>query len=164
MDQHGEYLIRLAYFYVKDWAVAEDIMQETFISYYRSAAKFEKRASLKTYLSKITINKCHDHLRSWKNRFSFFSHSFDDLTTTLPSPEKAAEDQESQDHVGRAVLELPVKYREVILLYYYQEFNTREISELIGYPENTVKTRLRRAKELLRNNAKLRDWEGFHYE
>lgn len=164
MDSHGEYLIRLAYFYVKDWATAEDIMQEVFISYYRKSAQFENRASLKTYLSKITVNKCHDHLRSWKNKRSLFSNSIGGLISSGKSPEASLEQHTDQSNLTNKILELPVKYREVILLFYYQEFTSKEISELLNCSENTVKTRLRRAKDLLREKVDLKEWEGMQDE
>ena len=164
MDSHGEYLIRLAYFYVKDWATAEDIMQDVFISYYRKSAQFDNRASLKTYLSKITVNKCHDHLRSWKNRRSLFSNSLGGLISNAKSPEDTYVQHTDQSNLTNKILELPVKYREVILLFYYQEFTSKEISELLNCSENTVKTRLRRAKDLLRQKVDLREWEGMQDE
>ncbi|WKA56522.1 sigma-70 family RNA polymerase sigma factor [Planococcus shixiaomingii] len=160
MDQYGEYLIRLAYLYVKDWAIAEDIMQEVFLTYYRKADQFEQRSSLKTYLSKMTINKCHDHLRSWKNRQSFFSESIGNLISRSHTPEEAVVEQSGQADLMGKVMELPIKYQEVILLYYYQEFNGNEISQLLDCSENTVKTRLKRAKALLKDQVSLREWEG----
>lgn len=160
MDSHGEHLIRLAYFYVKDWATAEDIVQETFINFYRKSAQFDNRASLKTYLSKITVNKCHDHLRSWKNKRSLFSNSIGSLLSSSKSPEESLEQHTDQSNLTNKILELPVKYREVILLFYYQEFTSKEISELLACSENTIKTRLRRAKDLLRQKVDLREWEG----
>lgn len=164
LDSHGEYLIRLAYFYVKDWATAEDIMQDVFISYYRKSAQFDHRASLKTYLSKITVNKCHDHLRSWKNRRSLFSNSLGGLISNTKSPEETYVQHTEQSNLTNKILELPVKYREVILLFYYQEFTSKEISEMVGCSENTVKTRLRRAKDLLRQKVDLKEWEGMQDE
>lgn len=160
MDEHGEYLIRLSYLYVKDWAAAEDIVQEVFITYYQKAAQFQQRASLKTYLSKITINKCHDHLRSWKNRRSIFTESIGQLISRNQTPEEAVEQLSGQAVLMKKVLSLPIHYREVILLYYYQEFTTKEISQLLGCSENTVKTRLRRAKNLLKDKMDAREWEG----
>jgi len=160
MDEHGEYLIRLAYLYVKDWAAAEDIVQEVFITYYQKAAQFQQRASLKTYLSKITINKCHDHLRSWKNRRSIFTESLGQLISRNQTPEEAVEQLSGQAALMKTVLSLPIHYREAILLYYYQEFTTKEISQLLGCSENTVKTRLRRAKNLLKDKMDAREWEG----
>lgn len=164
MDSHGEHLIRLAYFYVKDWAAAEDIMQEVFISYYRKADQFEERSALKTYLSKITINKCHDYLRSWRNKRSLFSNSLGGLISSAKSPEETYVQQMDQSNLTNKILELPVKYREVILLFYYQEFTSNEIGEMLACSENTVKTRLRRAKDLLRQKVDLREWEGMQDE
>jgi len=158
MDQHGEYLIRLAYFYLKDWSIAEDIIQEVFIAYYRKANQFEQRSSLKTYLSRITINKCHDHLRSWKNRRFIFSELIGNPNSK--SPENLYEEQTGQTNLTNRVLALPVKYREVILLYYYQEFTGKEISLLLNCSENTVKTRMRRAKALLKEQVDPKEWEG----
>ncbi len=68
MDEHGEYCLRVAYLYVKDWAIAEEIVQDVFYAYYRQQERFEQRSSLKTYLVKITVHKSHDYLRSWKNK------------------------------------------------------------------------------------------------
>lgn len=164
MDSHGEHLIRLAYFYVKDWAAAEDIMQEVFISYYRKADQFEERSALKTYLSKITVNKCHDYLRSWRNKRSLFSNSLGGLISSTKSPEETYVLQTDQSNLTNKILELPIKYREVILLFYYQEFTSKEISEMLACSENTVKTRLRRAKDLLRQKVDLREWEGMQDE
>lgn len=164
MDSHGEHLIRLAYFYVKDWAAAEDIMQETFISFYRKSTQFDSRASLKTYLSKITVNKCHDHLRSWRNKRSLFSNSLGGLISNAKSPEDTYVQQTDQSNLTHKILELPVKYREAILLFYYQEFTSKEISEMLACSENTVKTRLRRAKDMLREKVDLKEWEGMQDE
>lgn len=164
MDSHGEHLIRLAYFYVKDWAAAEDIMQEVFISYYRKADQFEERSALKTYLSKITVNKCHDYLRSWRNKRLLFSNSLGGLISSAKSPEETYVLQTDQSNLTNKILELPIKYREVILLFYYQEFTSKEISEMLACSENTVKTRLRRAKDLLRQKVDLREWEGMQDE
>lgn len=160
MDQYGEYLIRFAYLYVKDWPIAEDIVQEVFIGYFQKANQFEQRSSLKTYLSKITINKCHDHLRSWRNKRSLFTGSISNLISGAKSPEEAYERQSGQATLMKKVLELPIKYREVILLYYYQELTGSEISRLLDCSENTVKTRLKRAKVLLKDQIDPREWEG----
>jgi len=160
LNLYGEYLIRLAFLYVKDWAVAEDIVQEVFIAYYRKSSQFEERSSLKTYLSKIAINKCHDHLRSWKNKRSYLTEAMGQLVSRTQTPEEAFDQHSAQAVLMRNVLELPIKYREVVLLYYYQEFTTKEISRLLSCSENTVKTRLRRAKVLLKDKIDSNEWEG----
>ncbi|SDI13542.1 RNA polymerase sigma-70 factor, ECF subfamily [Planococcus glaciei] len=164
MDSCGEELIRLAYFYVQDWQAAEDIVQQAFLAYYQKAHQFENRSSLKTYLSKITINKCHDHLRSWKNKRALFTDTIENLMSGGKSPEENVEVRSGQANLTRKVLGLPIKYREAILLYYYQEFTTKEISHLLNSQENTIKTRMRRAKKLLKDQVDASEWEGFQDE
>ena len=68
MEEHGEYCLRVAYLYVKDWLIAEEIVQDVFLAYDRQQDRFEQRSSLKTYLVKITVYKSNDYLRSWKNK------------------------------------------------------------------------------------------------
>lgn len=164
MDSHGEALIRLAYLYVKDWSAAEDIMQDVFITYYQKSDQFENRSSLKTYLFKMTINKCNDHLRSWKNKKHLFSDSLGKLMSSSKSPEETYIQQTDQADLIEKVMRLPIKYREVILLFYFQEFTSKEISLLLNCSENTVKTRLRRAKDLLKETIDPREREGLSDE
>ncbi|HWL25298.1 MAG TPA: sigma-70 family RNA polymerase sigma factor, partial [Ureibacillus sp.] len=76
MHEHTDYLLKLAYLYVKDWPTAEDIVQDVFITFYQKFEQFEERSSLKTYLSKITVNKCKDYLKSWRYRMHSLTNSF----------------------------------------------------------------------------------------
>lgn len=68
IEEYGDYLLRVAYLYVKDLTIAEDIVQDVFIAFYKKQSQFKGNASLKTYLVKITVNRCHDYLRSWKRK------------------------------------------------------------------------------------------------
>jgi len=68
MFQHTEYLIRLAYYYVKDLQAAEDIVQEVFIKFYDSQSNYEERGEVKAFLTKMTANKSKDYLKSWMYR------------------------------------------------------------------------------------------------
>lgn len=158
MEEHGEYCLRVAYLYVRDWSIAEEIVQDVFLAYYLQQHRFEQRASLKTYLVKITVHKSHDYLRSWKNkRHQLFSKFHFGISKRTPESDviKAAERVTLQ----AALFELPITYREVLILYYYQELKVREIADVLGSTENTVKTRLRRARQLLQNKLERSDWE-----
>jgi len=161
IDEYGEYLLRLAYTYVKDWPSAEDIVQEVYISYYKNLSKFEYKASLKTYLYRITVNKCHDSLRRQKNKV--FPGLFTSLLISKYTPESVTIKNEDSNELIKEVLALPVKYREVVLLFYYQELTLLEISIVLRCSQNTIKTRLYRAKNLLKSNLS-QDWEGFNFE
>ncbi len=164
MSAYGEYLIRLIYLYVKDWSIAEDILQEVFFTYYQKANQFEHRSSLRTYLSKMAINRSHDYLRSRKNKRIIFTETVGNLLSNSKSIEESYELESDIFNLTRHVLDLPIKYREAILLYYYHEFTTNEISKLLNCPESTIKTRLHRAKSLLRRAVDTSKWEGFQDE
>lgn len=84
MKAHSDYLLRIAYLYVKDWQVAEDIVQDTFLTYYLKFEQFEERSSLKTYLVRIVINKCKDYLKSWKYRKLTLTNQFFGSKKKLP--------------------------------------------------------------------------------
>jgi len=158
MDEHGEYCLRVAYLYVKDWAVAEEIVQDVFFAYYRQQERFEQRSSLKTYLVKITVHKSHDHLRSWKNKRHMLLEKLH-IGVSKRTPEKELVEKDDRRILTTALFELPIAYREVLILYYYQELKIREIAEILASTENTVKTRLRRARQKLQEKLDRNDWE-----
>jgi RNA polymerase sigma factor (sigma-70 family) len=158
MDEHAEYCLRVAYLYVKDWAIAEEIVQDVFFAYYRQQERFEQRSSLKTYLVKITVHKSHDHLRSWKNKRHILFEKIH-IGVSKRTPEKDLLEKDERRFLTTALFELPIIYREVIILYYYQELKVREIAEVITCTENTVKTRLRRARQILLEKLDKNHWE-----
>jgi len=158
MEDHGEYCLRVAYLYVKDWAIAEEIVQDVFFAYYQQQERFEQRSSLKTYLVKITVHKSHDYLRSWKNKRHVLFEKLH-IGVSKRSPETSLLEKDERKIVTAALFELPIIYREVIILYYYQELKVREIAEVLACAENTVKTRLRRARQILQEKLDKNHWE-----
>jgi RNA polymerase sigma factor (sigma-70 family) len=160
MQQHTPDLLKVAYLYVKDWQAAEDIVQDTFFTYYAKFEQFEERASLKTYLTRITINKCKDYLKSWRYRkFSLTNQFFG----TKKDRAFAIEQSERLD-LAKAVMEMPIQLREVIIHYYYEEMSVLEVAELLGIPDNTVKTRLRKARQVLKTKLTSEEWEVLAHE
>lgn len=155
MQIHSDYLLRIAYLYVKDWQVAEDIVQDTFLTYYVKFEQFEERASLKTYLVRIVINKCKDYLKSWAYRKQQLTNRF---FQTKIDPQKVLQQAERLD-IAEAILQLPIPLREVIIHYYYDELSVLEVSALLGISDNTVKTRMRRARQLLKESLAEDEWE-----
>lgn len=160
IDEHAEHLLRLAYFYVKNRHVAEDIVQETFIKF--SQHDYEERGQLRAYLSTITINKSKDYLKSWHYKKLIFQEKI------LPVQAKKQRDElieaEERSHIGAAILKLPLSYREPIILFYYEEMKIAEIAQVLGIVENTVKTRLKRAREALKPHLKQEEWEVLGHE
>jgi RNA polymerase sigma factor (sigma-70 family) len=142
---HTKHLLRLAYFYTKNHASAEDIVQDVFIQFYH--ANYEEVGTLKAYLSKMTINKSKDYLKSWHYRKLQFTNFLEERPSQ--STNNLVETDE-RAMIGEAILSLKLTYREPIILYYFEELTMNEIAHLLNLPINTVKTRLKRAKEQLK--------------
>ncbi len=157
MNLYTESLIRLAYYYVKDRQAAEDIVQEVFIKIYHHPNKYEERGQLQAYLFKMTANKSKDYLRSWSYRKVQLQNKVSPSTSKVELDELVRKDEETI--VAEAILELPLKQREVLIYFYFNEMNIKEIASILSIPESTVKTRLRRGKELLKNKLKDIQWE-----
>ncbi|MEO4051855.1 sigma-70 family RNA polymerase sigma factor [Solibacillus sp. CAU 1738] len=163
MNDYGEYCIRVAYLYVKDWAAAEEIVQDVFLAYYNNHSRFEGKSTLKTYLVKITVHKSHDYLRSWRAKKRRLLQPFQ-MTTTAPSIERQAVLAHEKSELIEALLELAMHYREVLILYYYEELKIRDIAALLECSENTVKTRLKRGREQLKEKLETSEWEVLLHE
>ncbi|MBM6619482.1 sigma-70 family RNA polymerase sigma factor [Bacillus suaedaesalsae] len=156
MEEYGSGLLKLAYSYVRNWNTAEDLVQETFITIYSKYQFFDQKSTIKTWIYRIAINKCKDYLKSPKNRFlSYYSshlvHSDNEKSVT----DKLIDNEEAISISG-SLMKLPVKYREVLLFYYYEELSIKEISELINVTEGNVKTRLLRGREKFKKQYELR--------
>ncbi|WP_257351984.1 sigma-70 family RNA polymerase sigma factor [Pseudalkalibacillus decolorationis] len=163
VNYFGERLTRLAYTYEKDWGKAEDIVQEVFITCYSKLETFRGEGSLKNWLYKITVNRCKDHLKSWSyrnlwfgNPFSLFKQEQDNKT-----PELWLIVEDEYNELANSILELPLKYRELIILYYQEEMPLSEISLMLNVKTATLKSRLFQARKLLRTSLeKGADFDG----
>ncbi len=147
MEQHGNYLKRLIFTYIKDFQKSEDIVQEVFVKFYRNLEQFEGRSSIKTYLYRIAVNECNNYLRSWHYRKLEFTEKIK-LFKKQSSLEGEYIQREQHQNIAELINGLPVKYREVIWLYYYVELSVTEIAVVLKCSVNTVKTRLVRGRQL----------------
>lgn len=152
VDDYWISVKKLAYTYVKDWALAEDITQEVFIKCYNNIERFRGDSSYKTWLYKITVNRCKDEFKSkWYRTLNFLDGVKDKTAKSSISAEQSFFEKDERQEFYELVLALPMKYREVIILFYYEELSLEEIHSLIEININTVKTRLKRGKLLLKN-------------
>lgn len=151
MEAHGEMLTRLAMTYVKNRQIAEDITQDVFVRAFEKIEDYRGDATYKTYLCKLTINRCHDHFRSWHYKNAQVIDWWERLVQPSRDIDEQVSSREEASDLGKAILSLPLRYREVIVLYYYQEFDVQEVANLLSISDNTVKTRMKRARERLKN-------------
>ena len=147
MRQYGDSIYRLCLIYLRDTHLAEDAVQDTFLHAFRAKDGFQGQSSEKTWLTAIAVNICRSYLRSsWFRRV-------DMVLDNIPAPPQAEPDD---DALISKIMELPGKYREVILLYYYQQLTVPEIADMLRLSPDTVYSRLRRSREKLK--PKLKGW------
>lgn len=144
VDTYQTSLLRMCYLNLQDIGIAEDAVQETFIKAYRALSSFQNESSLKTWLMKIAINTCRDMQRgSWWKHINR-AVTLDQLNSAiLPVSDDVIS-------LNMEIAKLPMKLREVVLLYYYEDMTTEEIADALGIAPSTVSSRLKKAREKLR--------------
>lgn len=150
MNEYGRNITRLAFTYTKQQQLAEDIAQEVFIKCYKNLDSFRNDSTYKTWIYRITVNLCKDKLRSWSFKNIVLNDFFSKSRHTYDTPETELINLENKRMLSEQVMSLPVKYREVIILYYYEELSYNQIVELLQIRIQTVKSRLHRGRILLK--------------
>lgn len=139
---------------------AEDISQEAFIRAYNNISKFDSDRKFSTWLFRIATNLSIDSLRRKKPSISLDAEIPGTeglaLNTLLPGNTAAPDEQivraETEQWIQKEIGALPDKYRSAVVLKYVEDLSLKEISEIMGLPVGTVKTRVHRGREMLRRN------------
>ncbi len=152
VDQYQTALLRMCYLYLHDAALAEDAVQETFLKAYKALPAFHGDCSEKTWLMHIAVNTCRDMQRS-----AWFRH-VDRRVTPDVLPDASAPFEEADEELTLAIMGLPRKLREAVILYYYQDMSVTEIAAALGVVPSTVSNRLKHARKKLRATL-----EGGHF-
>lgn len=143
LDAYGNCILRLAYSYLHNMSDAEDILQDTLITYIKTAPQLTGAAHEKAWLMKVAANLSKNKIRYNQVRRT------DELDETL-----AAKERKDLQFVWEAVRQLPDHYREVIHLFHYEGYSTAQIAQLLGRKEATVRSDLRRGRMQLRDILK----------
>ena len=139
-DTYADTILRLSYTYLNNTEDAQDICQTVFVKLLTQPRTFASAEHEKAYLLRMTANACKDLLKSpWRTRRCSL-----DACLEVPAPEAA------DSSVLAAVNRLPVPYRTVIYLHYYEGYTAQEIGKILGIPKATVHTRLVRGREKLK--------------
>lgn len=154
METHGSALLRLCYLDLRDVMLAQDAVQDSFFKAYQKLDTFRGECSEKTWLTRIAINTCRDYRRKAWLRWVDRRIDIDRLIIPGGTPVDSKDDT-----VLKAVMALPAREREPVLMRYYQELRLHEISQALGIPEGTVTSRLNRARAKLR-----RQLEGWYFD
>lgn len=150
IEKYSNTVLRICLIYMSNQADAEDVFQNVFLKLCELHPTFNDEEHTKAWLITVAKNECKNRLKSfWRRNVIFIDN--------IILPIKNTQEKE----VVKAVFSLPLKYRDIIYLFYYEDYKIEEISELLSMKQSTVKTRLNRGRTLLKN---IFMQEGIQYE
>jgi RNA polymerase sigma-70 factor (ECF subfamily) len=156
---HEAMVFNLAGRLLGDVEEARDVAQEVFLQVYRRLGRFEGRSSLKTWIYRIVVNQCHNRRRFWQRHGRDKEEAIDErlAAPVAPgrdqwhaSPYEQARSRERAQRVQAALLHLSFDQRSVLVLREVEGLSCEEVAAALGIPDGTVKSRLSRAREALR--------------
>lgn len=142
-ERYKDNIFAIGFNYFKNSIDADDVVQETFLKLARSGKEFESEAHLRNWLIRVAVNECKRvSLSSWvKKKVSLEEYAGQmDFAT------------QEESRLFEAVMDLPKKYRQAIHLYYYEDYSTAEIAEILSISRTAVTTRLLRGREKLKQD------------
>ena len=140
-EKYRDNIYAIAFNYFKNASDADDIVQDVLLKLYRADKEFESEEHVRNWLLRVTVNQCKKiSVSSWFRKNG-------PLETYAESREY--ETPEESD-LFLAVMNLPKKYRIIVHLFYYEDYSTRDIAQMLNLKEPTVRTRLMRARKILK--------------
>ncbi len=133
-------------------AEALDVAQDVFVTFFRKMEAFDGRSALKTWLYRLTVNVCYDHVRKNTRRSAYDGGSVDDRDARLwkasaNGPDQRVLRQDVRGYVDEAMVELAPELRAALILKDVEDLSYREIAAILGCAEGTVASRLARARQ-----------------
>jgi RNA polymerase sigma-70 factor (ECF subfamily) len=155
MRRNNQRLYRAARAILKENDEAEDVMQDAYVRAFEHLHEFEGRARLSTWLTRIAVNEAIARVRRGR-RFAPLESRPEELAMSPQpnTPEAHASDGEMRAALEQAISELPEEFRVVFVLRAVEEMSGAETAECLGIPEETVKTRLHRARGRLQETLR----------
>lgn len=148
--EYSSAVLKLCFVYLADTEMAKDAMQDTFVKVWKHMGQFQNRHELseKAWIMKIAVNTCRDYKRTAWFRHIDLRKSVDELPETVaPTPEISRE-------LFMDVMNLPAKYKQVILLHHFQNLNQSETAQALGISRTSVAKRLKKAYGMLQFEPK----------
>ncbi|WP_425415407.1 RNA polymerase sigma factor SigW [Paenibacillus glacialis] len=158
VELYKDKIYHLGYRMLSNRHEAEDVVQETFLRVFKSLDRFDPNQKFSTWIYRIATNLCIDRLRKRKATYSLDADMNDqegmDGYSLIPSDDRTPESElmisETKQLIYDAIESLPAKYKSVMILRYLQDLSLQEISDVLGMPVTTIKTRVHRGREFLR--------------
>lgn len=157
IQRHRGPLLGFVYRYLRDEAIARDVVQETFVRVFFKVKTFEPRASVKTWIYAIALNLARDQgrkLAKHRREISLDAPGTDDrppleIADTAASPDEEAGQRDRFTRLQRAIDRLPHKLKAALILFSIEGHSQREVAEILGTTAKSVETRVYHAKEKL---------------
>jgi len=150
-ERYKTTVYRTALAITRDGRAAEDILQEAFLRVYTYADRIDETLPLGPWLYRVTVNLAYSWTSRVKRWWYTLQGTLDRWVSPAPwHPEALTEEQEWRQALQQAIDALPPRHRVVITLYYLEGLDLKEIAQVVGVPEGTVKSRLHYARESLR--------------
>lgn len=147
IENYSEYVYNMIYYTILDEEDAKDLTQEVFYKIWKGLDSFRNESSLKTWIFRITQNHLKNYLRSKKiKKILSLEFLFEEKNRDFES-----KDYYLSERIESLLSRLPEDYRRVLVLFYIDGFNIKEISEILGTKEGTIKSKLHRAREKLKS-------------
>ena len=141
---YKETIYGIAYTYMKNVNDSDDIVQDVFMKYLNSNEKFKTLDNEKFWLIRVTINTCKSYLKkSWKQKVELDESKIDIVSK-----------KEENSYLFDIVYSLPHKYKEIIVLKYYEDLSINEIAKILNISISAVKKRLERARNMIKEKEK----------
>jgi RNA polymerase sigma-70 factor (ECF subfamily) len=152
MDLYGGLLLRTAYLLVRDEEAAKDIVQDAFILAWKNLATLHERTYLRAWLVKIVVNQATSFKRQIARRATLLREQFVQYMLDTSIQEAASQRGQMEDSfdLARAIDQLPLNQRTVLILFYYHRMTMPEIAMSLGVAENTLRKRLQSALDKIR--------------
>ena len=146
IENYSDQILRMCFLYLSDQAQAEDALQDTWIKAWKHMDDYERKGieNAKAWLMRIAINTCKDHRRTGWLRHIDKRKAPEDL------PQQLLQTADTDRSLSLQVMQLPDKYKQVILLHYYQGLTQKETAQALGLSPAAVLRRLRSAEAQLK--------------
>jgi RNA polymerase sigma-70 factor (ECF subfamily) len=164
--RHKDKVFNLCYWYLQDYQEANEQAQETFIKVFKGLKKFRFESSFSTWLHRITINTCKNRIKSMEYRFRKKTDSLDNpemadhfnpgsgVNENTNSPDRALEKKQRSAFIRKAINDLPESKKTMIVLRDIEGLSYEEIASITGLKQGTVKSKIARARDDLKNKLK----------
>lgn len=161
IDLYGGDVLKLCMMYLGDRSRADDAYQDTFVKVYSNLTTLSNVSSKKAWIMRVAVNVCKDSLKSYWWQKVMKGGNIDGTNNYNPpvSPdtvdklvEVKLQSNERKKVIFECVNKLPRNFRDVVIMYYFQERDTKQIALALDIPEGTVRSRLHRSRKLLHNS------------